>query len=211
MPRFSDLEYDFCCPHRDGCPYLEGLSTHWVWRKYQEARNQDSEQIKLLEEVIRRLDEAEDTIRKLEKKNAQLEAQNLALHRRQFKARRPRAPEPSTRAKSEGKKKRGAPVGHPGWQRAKPDKIDHTVIVPAPQDCPHCHHSNLQPLNELSEHIQEDIVLEPRVVTTCYQHTKPIARIASAPSARAARANCWALTSAQWPNRLPPICAIPWE
>jgi transposase len=67
MPRFSDLDYDFSCPHRDGCPYLEGLSTRWVLMNYQ---------------------------------------------------------------------------------------------------CPHCHGSDLQPVDEQREHLQEDIVLEPRVVTT---------------------------------------------
>lgn len=169
MPRFSDLVYDFSCPHRNSCPYLEGLSTHWVWENYQAGRNQDSEQAKLLEEVIRRLDDAEDRVRELEKENAQLKAKNYALHRRQFKARRsPPASLPA--GKASGKKKRGAPVGHPGWQRAKPAKIDRTLVVAAPATCPHCQHSNLTPVDELSKHIQEDIVLEPRVVTTCYQH-----------------------------------------
>ena len=35
MPRFADLPAAFCCPYRDGCPYLEGLATAWVWRRYQ--------------------------------------------------------------------------------------------------------------------------------------------------------------------------------
>ena len=173
MPSFSDLDYDFCCPHRDGCPYLEGLSTQWVWRNYQSGRHQNSQQARLLEEVTRALDQAEDRILTLEKENAQLKAQNLALHRRQFKAKfkgRRSVKTPSPEGKTGCKKKRGAPVGHPGWQRAKPTTIDHTVIVPAPVACPHCHRSDLQPVCQLSEHLQEDIVLEPRVVTTCYQH-----------------------------------------
>lgn len=170
MPRFSDLEYDFCCPHRDGCPYLEGLSTHWVWMNYQNARNQECEQAKLLESVCQRLDEAEDRIKELEKENARLTAANLALHRRQFKARRPPPAPPGPEAKAGKKKKRGAPLGHPGWQRAKPKQIDHTIVVAAPQSCPHCQNTNLQPIDQLSEHIQEDIVLEPRVVSTCFVH-----------------------------------------
>ena len=152
-----------------GCPYLEGLSTHWVWKNYQAGRDLDSGQARLLERVSAALDETEDRIRELEKENAQLKAQNLALHRRQFKARRP-APAVPPDARTGKKKKRGAPLGHPGWQRAKPGKIDHTVNVPAPDVCPHCHHSDLQPVSEISQHIQEDIVLEPRVVTTCYLH-----------------------------------------
>ena len=37
MPEFKDLPGDFCCPHRDGCPYLEGLPTRWVFHRYQEV------------------------------------------------------------------------------------------------------------------------------------------------------------------------------
>ncbi|MCX6901905.1 MAG: hypothetical protein NTW03_00175, partial [Verrucomicrobia bacterium] len=37
MPRFTDLPGEFRCPYRDGCPYLEGLPTAWVWRRYQEV------------------------------------------------------------------------------------------------------------------------------------------------------------------------------
>ena len=33
MPRFTDLEEEFVCPYQQGCPYLEGLSTSWVWRR----------------------------------------------------------------------------------------------------------------------------------------------------------------------------------
>ena len=37
MPEFKDLPAGFCCPYRDGCPYLEGLSTGWVFRRYQDV------------------------------------------------------------------------------------------------------------------------------------------------------------------------------
>lgn len=169
MPRFSDLGHHFCCPHKDGCPYLEGLSTHWVWMNYQRARDEDSAQARLLEAVSGRLHEAEARLRALEKENARLKAANLALHRRQFKARRSTAPTPPP-ARPAARKKRGAPAGHPLWQRATPKKIDRVVSVPAPPTCPYCQQSNLQPLQDIKKHIQEDIVLEPRVVSTCYEH-----------------------------------------
>ena len=38
MPRFADLPDDFSCPHRHGCPYLEGLSTQWVWEECNAAQ-----------------------------------------------------------------------------------------------------------------------------------------------------------------------------
>ena len=170
MPRFSDLEVGFCCPHRNGCPYLEGLATQWVWRYYQAACQQDSEHAQLLAAVSQRLDQAEDRMRVLEKENARLTAQNLALHRRQFKARRAPPASPPLAAESGKKKKRGAPGGHPGWHRAKPKSIDQVVMVAAPTICPHCQQAKLQPISKLKEHIQEDIVVPPRVVVTAYQH-----------------------------------------
>ena len=33
-----------------------------------------------------------------------------------------------------------------------------------------CHNPKLQPLEQLHEHVQEDIVLEPRTVVTCFRH-----------------------------------------
>jgi len=68
------------------------------------------------------------------------------------------------------KKKRGAPVGHPGWMRPMPDRIDRTIHVPAPTICPHCQYEDLTPMEESTEHVQEDIVLESRTLVTRYLH-----------------------------------------
>jgi transposase-like protein len=104
----------------------------------------------------------------LEAQNADLKAKLTALHRRQFKANRksptPTAPQPQ-RAR-----KRGAPKGHPGWYRVKPAHIDQTRTVAAPDVCPHCHGTDLTPIAEIKEHLQEDIVLAPRTHVTCFKH-----------------------------------------
>jgi len=65
------------------------------------------------------------------------------LHQKQFK---PNKKKEETADKKQGplenpslkKKKRGAPVGHTGWARTKPERIDRTMHVPAPTRCPHC-------------------------------------------------------------------------
>jgi len=44
------------------------------------------------------------------------------------------------------------------------------VPVPAPRTCPDCHSPELQPVSQLHQHVQEDIVLEPRTVVTCFAH-----------------------------------------
>jgi len=61
-------------------------------------------------------------------------------------------------------------MGHPGWSRPQPDHIDRTVEVPAPMVCPHCQSANLTPMEERLEHLQEDIVIQPQTLVTCYRH-----------------------------------------
>ena len=56
-------------------------------------------------------------------------------------------------------KKRGAPVGHPGWFRPTATEYDWEIDVPAPRRCPVC----LGPVDEVrsadpTEHLQEDII-----------------------------------------------------
>jgi len=64
-------------------------------------------------------------------------------------------------------KKRGAPRGHPGWYRKKPDKIDKVIEVKS-SCCPHCGNKHITPCRKVEEHIQEDIVL-PMVKATLYR------------------------------------------
>ena len=148
---------------------MEGLSTQWVWRRYQEAAGLEDQYEYQLGELHQQHDQAQRRLRELEREVQQLQARNQALHRRQFKGRQ--APASATPdASGPSPKKRGAPVGHPPWQRPEPKRIDQVVAVPAPQTCPHCQNPRLRPVRELQEHVQEDIVLEPRTVATCYVH-----------------------------------------
>jgi hypothetical protein len=42
--------------------------------------------------------------------------------------------------------------------------------VAAPEVCPHCQGTELTPIAEIKEHLQEDIVLVPRPQVTCFKH-----------------------------------------
>jgi hypothetical protein len=167
VPEFKDLPDDFRCPYRQGCPYLAGLSASWVFHRYQEVAGTECQYEYQLEELQKELQAERRHGQEVELENQQLQARLQALHRRQFKGRRAVAPPADGPAGP--RPKRGAPVGHPPWQRAKPARIDQVVLVPAPDACPDCHH-NLQPLAAVHEHLQEDIVLEPRTVVTCFRH-----------------------------------------
>src|SRR5437879_12195503 len=130
MPEFKDLPDDFCCPYRDSCPYLEGLSTSWVFHCYQEVAGTECHYEYQLEELHKELDQERRQRKQMQLENQQLQAQLQALHRRQFQGRKALAPKPD--CPSAQRKKRGAPVGHPPWQRPKPKHIDQVVAVPAP-------------------------------------------------------------------------------
>jgi transposase len=170
---------DFECLYRHSCPYLDGLSTQWVLEEYRRAHDVYQEHLRIIDVFDGQLKIREERIRILERDNAELKAKLQALHRRQFKRNKKKDADTdgkdaeSASSSNEGKgkkKKRGAPVGHPGWVRSKPDHLDRTVHVPAPTICPHCQSDNLTPIQETTEHVQEDIVIQPQTLVTCYLH-----------------------------------------
>jgi hypothetical protein len=117
---------------------------------------------------------SKERIRILERENAEVKAKLKMLHQQQFKA---NTKKPTVHGKkednpSDGRKKRGAPVGHPGWTRPKPTRIDRTIHVPAPTVCPHCQATELLPSTEVHQHLQEDIVITPQTLVTNYVHAQ---------------------------------------
>lgn len=177
MSRPSYPPHDFTCPYEHNCPYLDWMSTTWVLGEYRRADETYHEHLRIMDTMDNELSTALKRIQALEKENAELKAKNTALHRRQFKANRKKDSddrgsnaENASIPAGDGKKKRGAPVGHPGWFRDKPTHIDRTVEVSAPTVCPHCQSHNLTPIEGVKEHFQEDIILQPRPFVTLYLH-----------------------------------------
>jgi hypothetical protein len=148
------------------------MSTTWALEEVRRAEQTYQEHLRIIDRFSEDLDKARKRIRELEKELAELRAKYQALHQKQFKPKRkvnaPCAVQSADSAPE--KKRRGAPVGHPGWFRPKPTKIDCSVHVDAPQRCPHCGSTDLLPIDEQMEHIQEDIVLVPRPMVTRYVH-----------------------------------------
>lgn len=192
MPRPLYPPQGFTCAYTHGCPYLDGLSTAWVFGEYRRAGDAYQEHMRIMDELQAELGGAQKHILDIERKNAELTAKLTALQRRQFK---PNKKQPDGKARAEDaasgqegikKKKRGAPVGHPAWTRPKPDHIDHTVFVPAPTICPHCSSDKLTPAEEQMEHIQEDIAVRPRTIVTRYIHEQAHCTRCNRPVAQAA-------------------------
>jgi hypothetical protein len=65
------------------------------------------------------------------------------------------------------RKKRGAPKGHRGATRKKPDRPPDRTILVNPCQCPECQSRNISICQETEEHTQEDLIL-PRPIVTRY-------------------------------------------
>lgn len=172
MPRYPQAPWDYNCKYKHSCPHLQGLSTAWVFDEYQRSEFEHLDHWRFRDEQLQELGQAHAYIKELEKKNEQLKSKLRVLHRRQFKANKKKikTDNPDDSNTEPKKKKRGAPKGHPGWSRRKPDHIDKTVLVPAPKNCPRCNCSDLTPIEDIKEHLQEDIVLQPRTFVTHFKH-----------------------------------------
>lgn len=101
------------------------------------------------EELIRIILEKDKQVDELIAKVRELEEKVKADRQKQFK-------------KAHGPKKRwkklGAPVGHHGATRPKPESIDHVVEQTLAQ-CPDCGHNDLTPApGKTATHIQEDLI-----------------------------------------------------
>lgn len=163
MGRYKEAPQNFECPYRHACPHL-GMSTTWASRLLSDL---DSDQFRDGHYLI----EAEKEIKALDEENRTLAARVRELesrlkqqHRLRFK------PNIKASPQDQAPRKRGAPVGHPPWQRPKPGHVDRSVSVPAPSVCPHCKEEGLAEVEKTHVQLQEDIVLQPCTVVTEYVH-----------------------------------------
>jgi hypothetical protein len=125
------------------------------------SENQESR-----ESLHRTIDAERQTITRLVEENEQLKLElqqvklELKLERQNKFAtnEQKRGEEPASDA-SAPKKKRGAPVGHPGWHRKTPTEYDWAVDVLPPTRCSYCKgHVAIDDKFAPSEHLQEDVV-----------------------------------------------------
>lgn len=176
-------KHEYGCPHVDHCPHLGGAGlgslvfaaeTNQAWtdallRQVDGLREQNTAQAAQIEELRGQVE--------------QLKAELKAERQKQFKAASACEDVLAEAADAQVRtKKRGAPVGHPGWFRPTPTKIDRTIYVSAPACCPHCNAVvRARPALRPYDHVQEDLIHGCPLVT-CYRHaagrcTNPACRL----------------------------------
>jgi len=159
------------CPHVCHCPHLGGAALGSLVLQANSCGN-------TIDRLHRVIDAKRGRITKLVEENLRLEKDleqaklELKLERQnkfatnQQKQEETGAEEdssepgdPDAAAAEKPKKKRGAPVGHPGWFRPTPTQYDWDVDVPAPRRCPDCQGQvSVLPSLDPYDHLQEDII-----------------------------------------------------
>ena len=189
-------KHEYGCPCVKYCPHVGGASIGQVVREANHNREHHQyllDQVDALQEQNRQLHE------QLEQAKAQTERLRTELkeeRRKKFaksadnQKKQDENSEPTKRGK--GKKKRGAPKGHPGWFREMGGKPDATVPVDAPARCPLCKASvQLHPKRKPSRHPQDDII-DGRIHRICFVH----------PQARCTNPGCRRWVQRQGPGEL---------
>lgn len=172
MPRYKEPPEGFACPYEHHCPYLQGLSTQWLFSCYQRSHSLEHKYWLWREEMAEENRALLKTVREQEAEIDRLKAEIKAMHQRQFKPNKRTSSGESKqeRPKPTESKKRGAPPGHAPWSRKAPDRIDRTVEVEPPDICPHCAAATNDSVADTSSYLQEDIVLKPQTVVTEFIH-----------------------------------------
>lgn len=170
MGRYKEAPFGFQCEYRHACPHLHGTSTTWANILLADAESDRFRDGHLARHADKELETLEKELEQAQAELIMLRAENTRLHRQQFKPNRRKPTLEDSQPESVKKKKRGPPVGHPPWNRRAPDHIDKTIHVPAPDICPHCGCTSLQPSLKMQNSCQEDIVLQPKTVVTKFVH-----------------------------------------
>ena len=125
-------------------------------------RREVSERDQRIEQLER---EVADTRRQLK----ELQRHRFAKHHADDEPEQPATPGDPPQNLDTSARKRGAPVGHPGWFRPRPTHINRTIDV-VPERCATCHVPVVL-ATELAprDHVQEDVV-NGRVEVVCFRH-----------------------------------------
>ncbi len=130
-----------------------------------------TEQVPRLQRKLRGLEKKnqrlEEKLKSVEEENRLLKLQLKEYQQKLFKKNKGKAT--GEDEKCAVAKKRGAPKGHPGTTRKKPDRVDEHVDVHLKQ-CPGCGGEQLSACKRFEDHYQEDIVIAQPKVTRFRHH-----------------------------------------
>ena len=161
--------HEYACPHVSHCPHLGGAALATLVSAAEESggyldmlHGQLQAERESVSTLLAEIESLQQQLAQV-KLELRLERQSKFMTAQQKREADEEAAVATTTGDQNqaatGPRKRGAPVGHPGWFRATPTECHHTLDVAAPDTCPHCDGEvRCYPLGKLSEHLQEDVV-----------------------------------------------------
>lgn len=167
-------DHQYGCEHVGHCPHLGGAALGTVVRE----ANENDDFLQYLHGVIagdrERIDQLVEENERLKRELEQVKLELKLERQNKFATNKQKQSEPATDQVADKRKspakKRGAPVGHPGWYRPTPQEYDWEEEVEAPCRCPHCNgHVTIIESLESGEHLQEDI-LDGQYRVVLYRH-----------------------------------------
>jgi len=155
-----------CC-FSDRCPYLRGQSPNSLLTELYYLRKRVDELEGMVNFSTNEIIRLRNIIKELEEEKKQLSNELLDAKRAPF---RKYEKEDSAEKIDEDKekKKRGAPYGHKGRSRKRPERIDEYIDVFLTK-CPGCGNTKLGKCSHTTEHVQEDIE-SGKLKVRCYIH-----------------------------------------
>ena len=166
------------------CPHLGGMALSLLQVSCNSYQDEAAKWRHEVERLRNELAKRDQRMKELTTENEQLRRELKAIHRRPFQ-KHCRKDDATTEETGEGhsalteptgtektRKKRGAPVGHPGWCRRPPLEWDRSVDA-IPQACPTCGGAvEIDWHQPVYQHIQEDLAENGGVEVVCYRHPK---------------------------------------
>lgn len=148
------------CPFNRFCAFLDGNSPESVLAERDYLRGRVDELEFAMDFSNRQVKKLLERIKELESDKSQLESDLLQALRAPFTK--------YEKKDTSTTKKRGAPIGHPGWFRERPDHVDRYIDVYLDK-CPHCNSEDISPCNHTTKHTQEDVE-NGRITVSCFIH-----------------------------------------
>lgn len=166
------------CPHVGHCPHLGGASLGLVVLAANENEETHDQLYWQLDAARESISDLVAEVESLKKQLAQAKLELKLERQTKFATNRQQHSDSnspaSARSRPAQKRKRGAPLGHPGWYRPPPTAYDLLVEVAAPARCPHCRGPvSIYESLPKSDHLQEDL-LDGRLHVTLFR--RPQAR-----------------------------------
>ena len=173
-------KHEYNCPNVQHCPHLGGAALGNVVLAANENDKIYQAHLRQIDTLREQVGKQYEEIERLKEEKEQLKRELKAERQKKFKATTAKdqfcGEEESTPAggnnRKQSERKRGAPLGHPGWFRQRPRKFDQRIDVKAPCKCSDCGgevrvYADWPP----DEHSQEDMV-DGRYQAVLYRHEK---------------------------------------